>query len=95
MTFTDCSDITNIHRALVDLKDEVNVLVDLDVEEGRTNTNLRTGNQFRLVVRRTKVVNLGVIQSYLEGKVSFSSDILEGLSRFPLLPYTHCHTPLT
>ncbi|KAL1857831.1 Protein argonaute [Paecilomyces lecythidis] len=55
----------------------LNVVVDLDAEQGRRVTGK---NQFRLVVRRTKTVNLAVLSSWLHGQASFSEDVNEALT---------------
>ncbi|KAK2754064.1 hypothetical protein FQN54_007233 [Arachnomyces sp. PD_36] len=64
--------------SMIDLKQEVNVIVDLDAEQGRTRAD--GSNSFRMVVRRTKTVNLAVVEAYMQGKTSFSADVLEGLT---------------
>lgn len=69
-----------------DYKHDLNVMVDLDAEQGR-RPNTKTPNTFRLLVRRTKLVNLAVLNVWLSGKTSMSEAVLEALSRFscPLL----------
>ncbi|KAG5287396.1 eukaryotic translation initiation factor 2c [Histoplasma capsulatum G186AR] len=64
--------------SLVRLPSDVNVMVDLDAEQGRSGS--RTPNIFRLVVRPTKKVNLAVIEEYIRGNGSMSKEVLEGLS---------------
>ncbi|KAL4991381.1 Piwi domain-containing protein [Aspergillus falconensis] len=56
----------------------LNVMVDLDAEQGRPAG--RTPNTFRLVVRPTKTVNLAVLKSWLRGQVSVSEAVLEALN---------------
>ncbi|PGH18113.1 hypothetical protein AJ79_00741 [Helicocarpus griseus UAMH5409] len=63
--------------SLVPLNKEVNVVVDLDAEQGRSG---RTSNTFRLVVRPTKQVNLAIVEEYVRGNGSISKEVLEGLS---------------
>lgn len=65
-------------RSLIRLPNDVNVMVDLDAEQGRSGS--KTPNIFRLVVRPTKKVNLVVIEEYLRGNGSISKEVLEGLS---------------
>ncbi|KLJ12793.1 hypothetical protein EMPG_12212 [Blastomyces silverae] len=60
------------------LPNDVNVMVDLDAEQGRSGS--KVPNIFRLVVRHTKKVNLAVIEEYLRGNGSISKEVLEGLS---------------
>lgn len=69
----------NIHRSMADLKDEINIIVDLDAEQGRAKSD--GSNSFRFVMRQTKKVNLAVVDAYAKGKVQFSKDVLEGLSK--------------
>ncbi|KKZ62495.1 hypothetical protein EMCG_03108 [[Emmonsia] crescens] len=64
--------------SLIRLPNDVNVMVDLDTEQGRSGS--KTPNIFRLVVRPTKKVNLVVIEEYLRGNGSISKEVLEGLS---------------
>ncbi|EAU35074.1 conserved hypothetical protein [Aspergillus terreus NIH2624] len=56
----------------------VNILVDLDAEQGRPGG--RANNSFRLVVRPTKTVNLSVLHSWLSGQTSISDAVLEALN---------------
>lgn len=58
----------------------LNVVVDLDAEQGRRNITGK--NQFRLVVRRTKTVNLSVLSAWLRGQTSYSEDVNEALSKY-------------
>lgn len=55
------------------------VPIDLDAEQGRPPG--RTPNVFRMTIRKTGSVNLAAIQAYLEGKASFSTTVLEGISK--------------
>ncbi|KAI5302397.1 hypothetical protein KEM55_001127, partial [Ascosphaera atra] len=59
------------------LDKEVNINIDLDAEQGRTNSTGK--NSFRLVVRPTKKVNLAVVEQYVKGNTTFTKDALEGL----------------
>lgn len=66
------------------LKDmqEIRMMVDLDVENGR---QARTGenagnNSFRLGIKKSKRLDLSVIQSYLDGRIQMSVPILEAIS---------------
>jgi eukaryotic translation initiation factor 2C len=58
----------------------LNVVVDLDVEQGRPAD--RTSNTFRLTVRPTKTVNLAVLNSWLTGRTSMSEAVLEAMSKY-------------
>lgn len=69
----------NFRRSMNDIREEINIIVDLDAEQGRANSD--GSNSFRLVMRQTKKVNLAVVDAYTKGKVSFSKDVLEGLSK--------------
>lgn len=60
-----------------------NEVVDLDLEEGRPGRSSK--NAFRLVVRPTRVVNLGVINAWLNKKVDLNEAVLEAFSMFPVL----------
>ncbi|KAK2773705.1 hypothetical protein FQN52_004512 [Onygenales sp. PD_12] len=60
------------------LSGDVNIVVDLDAEQGRPPS--KTPNKFRLTVRPTKKVNLAIVEEYLRGNGSVSKDALEGLS---------------
>ena len=64
-----------------DYKHELNVMVDLDAEQGR-RPNTKNPNIFRLLVRPTKTVNLAVLNAWLSGKTSMSEAVLEALSTF-------------
>ncbi|KAI9929068.1 hypothetical protein ASPWEDRAFT_128423 [Aspergillus wentii DTO 134E9] len=56
----------------------LNVMVDLDAEQGRTSG--RASNTFRLVVRKTRTVNLAVLNSWLRGQTSMQESVLEALN---------------
>ncbi|KAI9370101.1 ribonuclease H-like domain-containing protein [Aspergillus egyptiacus] len=56
----------------------LNVMVDLDAEQGRSAG--RTPNTFRLVVRPTRTVNLAVLSQWLHGKTSMQESVLEALN---------------
>ncbi|KAL4786184.1 Piwi domain-containing protein [Aspergillus varians] len=58
--------------------DGLNVMVDLDAEQGRPAG--RSPNTFRLVVRQTRTVNLAVLNSWLRGQVSMSEAVLEAFN---------------
>ncbi|KAK9604061.1 Protein argonaute [Aspergillus fumigatus] len=57
----------------------LNVVVDLDMEQGRPAG--KASNTFRLTVRPTKTVNLAVLNSWLTGRTSMSEAVLEALSK--------------
>ncbi|KAH1338083.1 hypothetical protein KXX67_000930 [Aspergillus fumigatus] len=56
----------------------LNVVVDLDMEQGRPAG--KASNTFRLTVRPTKTVNLAVLNSWLTGRTSMSEAVLEALN---------------
>lgn len=56
--------------------------VDLDQEEGRPPG--KTPNIFKIVIRPTKLVNLTVINAFLNRQTDFTNDTLEALSKFLL-----------
>ncbi|THC99021.1 hypothetical protein EYZ11_001495 [Aspergillus tanneri] len=62
----------------------LNVMVDLDAEQGRQPSG-KTANVFRLVVRPTKTVNLSVLAAWLQGRTSMQETVLEALSEFSTL----------
>lgn len=72
--------LTDWLRSQKKLPGDLNVVVDLDAEQGRAPG--RVPNTFRLVVRPTKSVNLQVVEEYVKGNTSFSKDALEGLSKY-------------
>lgn len=57
----------------------LNVVVDLDAEQGRP-PNPRSKNEFRLVVRKTKAVNLAVLNAWLNRQCDMNDSVLEALS---------------
>ncbi|KAL4918543.1 Piwi domain-containing protein [Aspergillus aurantiobrunneus] len=64
--------------SLLDHPNGLNVMVDLDAEQGRPAG--RTPNTFRLVVRRTRTVDLGVLNSWLRGQTTISEPVLEAFN---------------
>ncbi|KAI5284276.1 hypothetical protein KEM54_001460 [Ascosphaera aggregata] len=64
--------------SLRSIQGEKTIDVDLDLEEGRTQSTGK--NVFRLAVRQTKTVNLAVVMDYVKGNTSFNKDALEGLN---------------
>ncbi|KKY15039.1 putative eukaryotic translation initiation factor 2c [Phaeomoniella chlamydospora] len=60
-------------------KPEISFVVDLDVEEGR-RPNPNSKNSFRVTCRRTKKINLAVIEAFLANRLSFSNDVLEAFN---------------
>lgn len=60
---------------------ELNVEIDLDAESGRTG---RSSNVFRLLVRPTRVVNLAMINGWLQGQAAMDETVLESFSEFVL-----------
>jgi eukaryotic translation initiation factor 2C len=59
---------------------ELNFTVDLDQEKGITPRPGRS-NVHRVTIRRTKKLDLGLIDAYLKGKISFDNSVLEGISK--------------
>ena len=57
---------------------EVRLMVDLDVEEGRTSRGDK--NTFRLRIAPAKVVDISVIQSLLDGRIAMSTNVLEAIN---------------
>lgn len=64
--------------SLNDLREERRALVDLDQEQGRRPG--REPNTFRFVIRKTKRLDLGVLQNFLDGRVSFDNSVLEAIN---------------
>ncbi|KKK16353.1 hypothetical protein P175DRAFT_0477219 [Aspergillus ochraceoroseus IBT 24754] len=64
--------------SLIEYSNGLNIMVDLDAEQGRPAGKIP--NAFRLVVRRTKTVNLAALNSWLHGKVSMQETVLEALN---------------
>lgn len=63
------------------LKDmnQVRIMVDLDVEEGKPpSPNGR--NAFRAHITRTKTLDLSVLQSYMEGRVQYNVNVMEAIN---------------
>ncbi|KAI9771459.1 MAG: hypothetical protein M1840_002079 [Geoglossum simile] len=58
---------------------EVVIWVDLDREEGITPREGRE-NRFRVVIRKTGVVDLSAIREYLDGNLQFDPTILQGIN---------------
>lgn len=67
---------------MINYQDGLNTMVDLDAEAGRPNNGAPSRNTFRLVVRRTKSVNLAVLDAWLKGKTSFGEPVLEAMSKW-------------
>lgn len=55
---------------------ELRLMVDLDQEDGRPG---RDSNKFRLHITKTRVLDVGIIQQYLEGRIQMDVTILEAL----------------
>ncbi|EEH20043.2 hypothetical protein PABG_02302 [Paracoccidioides brasiliensis Pb03] len=64
--------------SLVPINKEVNVMVDLDAEQGRSDSKIP--NTFRLVVRQTKTVNLKALHAYLSGTCTASPEVFEAIN---------------
>ncbi|QVM08605.1 hypothetical protein D8B26_003290 [Coccidioides posadasii str. Silveira] len=60
------------------LNQDVNVLIDLDAEAGRSGSNGK--NVFRLVVRPTKKINLAVLDEYVRGTMPLKEDAQEAFN---------------
>ena len=76
--------VAHFHRSMNNYSNGLNIMVDLDAEQGRPGG--RTSNAFRLVVRPTKTVNLAVLNAWLQGRAAFSESVLEALSMCLLSP---------
>ena len=61
-----------------DLGEEIKLTVDLDAEQKRPAG--RKPNTFNLVIRRTKVLDLSVIQAYLDGRIQSGVPVLEAVN---------------
>ena len=59
---------------------ELSFTVDLDQEKGIAPRPGRS-NLHRVTIRRTKKLDLGLIDAYLQGKMSFDNSVLEGISK--------------
>ncbi|KAJ9500329.1 Protein argonaute [Exophiala xenobiotica] len=57
---------------------EIRLMVNLDQEEGRQSTNDR--NTFRLHIRKTRKLDISVLQQYLDGRVQYGPEIGESIS---------------
>jgi eukaryotic translation initiation factor 2C len=68
-----------MRRSLNQYKEVININVDLDAEDGRPSG--RKSNEFRLVVRCVKKVNLTAVDAWLNGRMSFDISVLEALSK--------------
>lgn len=64
--------------SLNNYQDGLNVMVDLDGENNRPVG--KVPNVFRLVVRRTKAVNISVLTSWLQGQAPFGEPVLEAMN---------------
>ena len=67
--------------SLIDIQ-EVRMMVDLDAEDGRRPRGGDDAgrNTFRLGMKKSKRVDLSVIQGYLEGRIQMNVSILEAIS---------------
>ncbi|CAK4022112.1 related to eukaryotic translation initiation factor 2C 3 [Lecanosticta acicola] len=59
---------------------EVRLVVDLDVEQGRTPKEGKPADQHRVVIRQTNKVAFQSLRAYLEGKKSFDNACLETIN---------------
>ena len=57
---------------------EIRKMIDLDAEDGRQGG--REGNSFRLSIRRTKTLDVSIIQQHLEGRIQFGVPVLEAIN---------------
>ena len=64
------------------MDDQMSLMIDLDAEEGRPARpgSSRPPNTFRLVIRKTKTLDISIVQQYLDGRVTMSASVLESLS---------------
>ncbi len=60
-----------------DLK-EIRLMVDLDVEEGKPSRGDR--NTFRLRITPAKRLDIGVLQSFLDGRIAMDTPVLEAIN---------------
>lgn len=65
---------------MIDFKQDINLLVDLDEERNIVVKPDRTPNQHRVTIRKTNTVNLAAIAGYLEGRTAFNNTVLEAIS---------------
>ena len=63
---------------------ELRMMVDLDVEDGRQPRGGENAgkNTFRLNIKKSKRLDISIIQSYLDGRVQMSVPVLEAISFF-------------
>ena len=57
---------------------EIRIMVDLDVEEGRTSRGDK--NTFRLRITPAKRLDIGVLQSFLDGRIAMDTPVLEAIN---------------
>ena len=57
---------------------EIRKMVDLDAEEGRQGG--RADNTFRLFIKKTKNLDVSILQSHLDGKIGFNNQVLEAIN---------------
>lgn len=58
---------------------QVRMIVDLDIEHGR-EADTTGKNTFRIHINQTKSLNLAVLQAYLGGQMSHSTEVLEAIN---------------
>jgi N-terminal domain of argonaute len=58
---------------------EIHLMVDLDAEQGRPPG--RTSNSFRVVIRKTKVLDISLIRAYFNRQIQMGTEILEAISK--------------
>lgn len=62
---------------------DTSILVDLDVEYGHKDASLSDQSHvYRLFVRKSKRINLRVIDLWLQKKMPFDEDVLQALSKW-------------
>lgn len=59
---------------------DISVMVDLDVEEGRPAG--RSSNTFRIMIRKSKALDLSLIRAYFARQIQMGPEILEAISKF-------------
>lgn len=57
---------------------EIRLMVDLDVEEGRASRNGK--NSFRLHIKKTRELDVSIVQAYLDGRIQMSIQVLEAIN---------------
>lgn len=62
------------------IEQEISMMVDLDAEEGRPRG--RTSNTFRIIIRKSKVLDLSIVRSYISGQIQMGPEILEAISKY-------------